>query len=125
MIRRPPRSTLFPYTTLFRSLGAGRYANGRVGGWDSRRVRTVLRPAAEGNFIRTGARAPVPDLTPLQRPDPAAARHAAEDPPQYRGTRARARPRPRPVDHRQAVPRELDARADRTEGPVARPAQRG
>src|SRR5947199_1647662 len=26
MIRRPPRSTLFPYTTLFRS---GRYANGR------------------------------------------------------------------------------------------------
>src|SRR2546426_4529378 len=29
MIRRPPRSTLFPYTTLFRSL----------------RVRTTLRPA--------------------------------------------------------------------------------
>src|SRR5256712_6320129 len=24
MIRRPPRSTLFPYTTLFRSLAAGR-----------------------------------------------------------------------------------------------------
>src|SRR5258708_27387253 len=24
MIRRPPRSTLFPYTTLFRSLGAPR-----------------------------------------------------------------------------------------------------
>src|SRR2546426_8879335 len=24
MIRRPPRSTLFPYTTLFRSLRAGR-----------------------------------------------------------------------------------------------------
>src|SRR3712207_7082311 len=24
MIRRPPRSTLFPYTTLFRSVGAGR-----------------------------------------------------------------------------------------------------
>src|SRR2546428_887635 len=24
MIRRPPRSTLFPYTTLFRSPGAGR-----------------------------------------------------------------------------------------------------
>src|SRR5260221_6980276 len=23
MIRRPPRSTLFPYTTLFRSLGCG------------------------------------------------------------------------------------------------------
>src|ERR1035441_6097423 len=28
MIRRPPRSTLFPYTTLFRSLKGG------VGGWN-------------------------------------------------------------------------------------------
>src|SRR2546430_9709802 len=26
MIRRPPRSTLFPYTTLFRSLGCPHYA---------------------------------------------------------------------------------------------------
>src|SRR2546425_9076446 len=26
MIRRPPRSTLFPYTTLFRSQGADRHA---------------------------------------------------------------------------------------------------
>src|SRR2546430_5612429 len=26
MIRRPPRSTLFPYTTLFRSHGAGQVA---------------------------------------------------------------------------------------------------
>src|SRR3712207_9568291 len=33
MIRRPPRSTLFPYTTLFRSLSVGfheRYTSGRV-----------------------------------------------------------------------------------------------
>src|SRR3712207_8803830 len=29
MIRRPPRSTLFPYTTLFRSRGAPRVAIGR------------------------------------------------------------------------------------------------
>src|SRR2546430_3849338 len=28
MIRRPPRSTLFPYTTLFRSLGHARLAAG-------------------------------------------------------------------------------------------------
>src|SRR5258705_6101491 len=28
MIRRPPRSTLFPYTTLFRSLGDGIWAKG-------------------------------------------------------------------------------------------------
>src|SRR5258708_27657464 len=27
MIRRPPRSTLFPYTTLFRSIGRGRPRN--------------------------------------------------------------------------------------------------
>src|SRR5256885_9395006 len=35
MIRRPPRSTLFPYTTLFRSGGgggAGRWQPGRRGG---------------------------------------------------------------------------------------------
>src|SRR2546430_3804132 len=32
MIRRPPRSTLFPYTTLFRSLGA-RHALGEFSDW--------------------------------------------------------------------------------------------
>src|SRR3712207_7705612 len=35
MIRRPPRSTLFPYTTLFRSIGAGAHrleVGGRVAG---------------------------------------------------------------------------------------------
>src|SRR2546430_4203181 len=31
MIRRPPRSTLFPYTTLFRSFNITR--SGRVPGW--------------------------------------------------------------------------------------------
>src|SRR5258708_27478851 len=30
MIRRPPRSTLFPYTTLFRSLGPFDSAQGRL-----------------------------------------------------------------------------------------------
>src|SRR5256885_8190588 len=28
MIRRPPRSTLFPYTTLFRSIGVSLYSAG-------------------------------------------------------------------------------------------------
>src|SRR5260221_2208858 len=32
MIRRPPRSTLFPYTTLFRSLYLGRRRNAYVMG---------------------------------------------------------------------------------------------
>src|SRR2546430_5795032 len=31
MIRRPPRSTLFPYTTLFRSCAPGRERPGRLG----------------------------------------------------------------------------------------------
>src|SRR5256885_3930095 len=39
MIRRPPRSTLFPYTTLFRSHG---HLGGRVGG------------AVDGAGARTG-----------------------------------------------------------------------
>src|SRR5688572_31948892 len=30
MIRRPPRSTLFPYTTLFRSLVQGEYASALI-----------------------------------------------------------------------------------------------
>src|SRR5438552_11837660 len=40
MIRRPPRSTLFPYTTLFRSGRAGRSSapNGSTG-----RARVVIR----------------------------------------------------------------------------------
>src|SRR3712207_8674881 len=32
MIRRPPRSTLFPYTTLFRSLGGAARDRARVAG---------------------------------------------------------------------------------------------
>src|SRR6266702_2121097 len=46
MIRRPPRSTLFPYTTLFRSPGAGRargaHATARFAGrseWSCRALR--------------------------------------------------------------------------------------
>src|SRR2546430_12619414 len=31
MIRRPPRSTLFPYTTLFRSVGVEEVLDGEVG----------------------------------------------------------------------------------------------
>src|SRR2546422_8572374 len=38
MIRRPPRSTLFPYTTLFRSRSTGR-------GWDHQRHAPGRLPA--------------------------------------------------------------------------------
>src|SRR5690554_4170188 len=48
MLRRPPRSTLFPYTTLFRSPGAGRLpaARGRAVG-DRARRRDARRPGGE------------------------------------------------------------------------------
>src|SRR3712207_7953750 len=43
MIRRPPRSTLFPYTTLFRSSGTGPggRASGLAGAEDSDSVRSL------------------------------------------------------------------------------------
>src|SRR5436190_13075532 len=62
MLRRPPRSTLFPYTTLFRSVIA------RAGGigdadspaqWESLRYRLDLREvhaALRGHHAREGAR---------------------------------------------------------------------
>src|SRR2546421_5558640 len=40
MIRRPPRSTLFPYTTLFRSLSAKRLAANRANAKKSTGPRT-------------------------------------------------------------------------------------
>src|SRR3712207_8595027 len=38
MIRRPPRSTLFPYTTLFRSSGGARRADDEAAAEDLRRL---------------------------------------------------------------------------------------
>src|SRR5260370_1781058 len=50
MIRRPPRSTLFPYTTLFRSDGV------EVGiGHD------LLQPVGNGNHLGGGRMIPIPD----------------------------------------------------------------
>src|SRR5260370_28617159 len=48
MIRRPPRSTLFPYTTLFRSVPADALFLGEVGlGGEIRPVAGVERRLAE------------------------------------------------------------------------------
>src|SRR3712207_8863510 len=70
MIRRPPRSTLFPYTTLFRSQGDERQAAAGVGGaadeeqpGDGRpvgrpqegRQRAVAGRAVDGAADRSGA----------------------------------------------------------------------
>src|SRR5215467_15619609 len=51
MIRRPPRSTLFPYTTLFRSFGGSRQrpvlVDDRLGERRPARIWNVRRQAAE------------------------------------------------------------------------------
>src|SRR2546430_12402151 len=50
MIRRPPRSTLFPYTTLFRSIAAV--------GSDPRKVAAAVRAGAE-TPVTTASPSPV------------------------------------------------------------------
>src|SRR5256885_2808708 len=50
MIRRPPRSTLFPYTTLFRSIEA-------AADWDNLRSPETYLGSEQGeNFVRNAAR---------------------------------------------------------------------
>src|SRR3712207_8115969 len=79
MIRRPPRSTLFPYTTLFRSLGEpdqprdGIIVVGTAGilGGDGDLVLRAVQPLADtahidrpdlGDIFVAGVGAAVPDL---------------------------------------------------------------
>src|SRR3990167_11444014 len=96
MIRRPPRSTLFPYTTLFRSgrpaRTAGKYAH--VGGgpdgagsrvlvvgahalYRSRRRRAAGPPAGLGSLPRSGSGRGFPARSSAQGP-PDAARVASD-----------------------------------------------
>src|SRR3712207_143817 len=93
MIRRPPRSTLFPYTTLFRSRvgrGAARWhrrpagaLGGGVLGWLPRRRARVAPPRpGRGDHPRRAGRAENTALAVLavdnpQRPGPAATGSAA------------------------------------------------
>src|SRR5947207_12430478 len=48
MLRRPPRSTLFPYTTLFRSALDGNDRHGRAGGWIHHQHRVRPRTGNKG-----------------------------------------------------------------------------
>src|SRR2546422_6401831 len=50
MIRRPPRSTLFPYTTLFRSQGEAPWISPRRA---NRRVFTALRALPPEQYFRS------------------------------------------------------------------------
>src|SRR5258708_24255877 len=61
MIRRPPRSTLFPYTTLFRSLK-------RVGGEANQRERHCSRLYGHGQHRRAPKRSEE-HTSELQSPD--------------------------------------------------------
>src|SRR5574337_2009929 len=49
MIRRPPRSTLFPYTTLFRSMGGGFGGKGGPRGTD---IAALLSRKADGRPVK-------------------------------------------------------------------------
>src|SRR3712207_9102290 len=68
MMRRPPRSTLFPYTTLFRSLRQGGEDLGRNLGPGGHR-----RAAAQFQLLQTGLAAHAAGArrveVPLQRPE--------------------------------------------------------
>src|SRR5258705_1724206 len=70
MIRRPPRSTLFPYTTLFRSPLRGRRADRLLG-----------LPAAAGAHLPRGRDAAAHQRLPadvLRRPDGRSEEHTSE-----------------------------------------------
>src|SRR5690242_21034831 len=56
MIRRPPRSTLFPYTTLFRSIGGAAVEGERAAdGVDQQRVAAADQPDAVAAGDRAAA----------------------------------------------------------------------
>src|SRR3712207_6929543 len=56
MIRRPPRSTLFPYTTLFRSPGGRPGRRGSRRRPPRRRGRSLERPVLGGRRLHVGIR---------------------------------------------------------------------
>src|SRR5258708_26359802 len=60
MIRRPPRSTLFPYTTLFRSICRG--VPGDAGRWRGRQSRRQIR-VGRNRQVFAGAR----NATPVRK----------------------------------------------------------
>src|SRR2546425_9251696 len=94
MIRRPPRSTLFPYTTLFRSPAPGTLAAGER----RRRARRERAPRPQRRGVvrasgRSGAR-PGDGASPDARRDRAprlVGRRGAQRPPHARAARARRR----------------------------------
>src|SRR5258708_31651333 len=56
MIRRPPRSTLFPYTTLFRSPRVPSRGRSTRSGWRTNFVRCSARSSPTSSFLSTSKR---------------------------------------------------------------------
>src|SRR2546422_11648472 len=57
MIRRPPRSTLFPYTTLFRSIQGGHLRMARLNPPELPfHLVAVLQPSGDNAFLQSGER---------------------------------------------------------------------
>src|SRR2546422_4872392 len=125
MIRRPPRSTLFPYTTLFRSARHPPPARGTAGGCaGSIRALHLRDPAARGRRARTsrpgppegvgaGARSPDHPIRPEQRvPDRPGLRLVGREGPRVRMAGAcvlPARQRP-PTSQRRPAPAQVARR---------------
>src|SRR2546425_10237115 len=78
MIRRPPRSTLFPYTTLFRSKFADRLYGDRVGE-HLRKCAAGTRATGRSPQIEVGVHAAI-DLETVEALILSADRHAPERP---------------------------------------------
>src|SRR3712207_8862432 len=82
MIRRPPRSTLFPYTTLFRSpgpeVGIRAGTQDRHGGHDRRGERTGRRPTGEVDALLEALLDQVPAARVLADADERSEEHTSE-----------------------------------------------
>src|SRR2546422_10113467 len=99
MIRRPPRSTLFPYTTLFRSHRAGRRESG--GRFVEHRGQSAPAAGEVGSPRRPEA---LNDAAPLRHRGAARLARGPRPDPSTRGSAAVA---PRALDH-EARPRAGD-----------------
>src|SRR2546422_6992144 len=103
MIRRPPRSTLFPYTTLFRSIGniaaqgnTTRYAE--FNAWcDPEALDLVLKAELPTEMVGLDGtpQAPLapPEITPPRTAGAGSARRVAAGPPDPESTRLNSRHR--------------------------------
>src|SRR3712207_7783273 len=81
MIRRPPRSTLFPYTTLFRSIEITGLRNPcvQLDRFQSGLMAAVLERNAEGNLVRkAGVMGVVLSGGEVRPDDPRSEEHTSE-----------------------------------------------